>query len=159
MFKETRRQAATDTLIGPGTQVEGHLLCESSIRIEGEYRGDITCQGDVIVGECGVARANITSKDVIVAGKVFGDIVTQGRLTITASGQIHGNVTANSLLIQDGGLLNGICQMERTAESRSRQAAEAEPHSQAKEATSRGANHKEKDKDKDKEKEKARQAG
>ncbi|UVI31633.1 bactofilin family protein [Paenibacillus spongiae] len=155
MFKETKRQSSTDTLIGPGTTVEGHLLSEANIRIEGEYRGEITCQGDVIIGEGGVARANITSKDVTVAGKVIGDIVTSGRLTITASGQLHGSVTTHNLLIQDGGLLNGTCTMEKTAEYRSRQAAEADSHQPVKEAANKETHPKEKEK----EKEKARQAG
>jgi cytoskeletal protein CcmA (bactofilin family) len=123
MFKETKRPVGTDTLIGQGTQAEGKMISDTGIRIEGEYRGDIECKGDVIVGECGIAKSNITAKDLTVAGRVFGDVVTTGRLTITASGQVHGNITAHALFIQEGGVLNGTCQMERPAEHKSRPAA------------------------------------
>lgn len=113
IFKENKRISPTDTLIGQGTHVEGKLICEAGLRIEGEYRGDIECAGDVIIGESGIARSNITAKDLTVAGKLFGDITTKGRLTITATGQITGNINAHSLIIQDGGSFNGSSHMER----------------------------------------------
>lgn len=110
--KDSKRRAATDTLIGEGTIAEGKLLCEASLRIEGEYRGDIDCKGDIIIGECGVARSNIVARDVTLAGKLFGDIETKGRLIITSSGYLSGNVTAHTLIVQDGGIINGTCLME-----------------------------------------------
>lgn len=128
MFKEKRKYDSTDTLIGQGTHVDGTLISEAGIRIEGEYRGDIECKGDVIVGECGIAKSNITARDVTVAGKIIGDIVTRGRLTITATGQLHGNVTAGALLIHDGGLFTGNCRMERPAETKAAVSAAAEAH-------------------------------
>lgn len=112
MFKESKRVMATDTLIGQGTIAEGKLTSEANLRIEGEYRGDIVCRGDVIVGECGVVRSNIEARDVTLAGKLYGDIVTTGRLIITSSGQLTGSITAHSLIIQDGGIINGTCQMQ-----------------------------------------------
>lgn len=118
MFKESKRAVATDTLIGQGTIAEGKLISEANLRIEGEYRGDIECRGNVIIGECGIARSNITANDVTLAGKLFGDIVTKGRLIITASGQLVGNITAQTLIVQDGAMLNGSCVMEPSANSK-----------------------------------------
>lgn len=116
MFKETKRLAAMDTLIGQGTIAEGKLICEASLRIEGEYRGDIECKGDVIIGECGIARSNITARDITLAGKLYGDIVVKEQLVITSSGQLIGNITAPSLVIHSGGKLNGSCFMEMPVE-------------------------------------------
>lgn len=126
MFKDNKKLVTTDTLIGQGTLIDGKLISEAGIRIEGECHGEIECMGDVIIGECGVVKSNISAKDIIVAGKVVGDIVTKGRLTITASGQLYGNVIAHSLLIQDGGIFNGSSQMERTAEPKTRLLSENE---------------------------------
>ncbi|REE92794.1 cytoskeletal protein CcmA (bactofilin family) [Paenibacillus taihuensis] len=126
MFREAKRSASAETLIGHGTHVEGKLICEHSIRIEGEYRGDIECKGEVIIGEYGVARSSITAQDLTIAGRVHGDIVVKGRLTITASGQLFGNVLAHTMLIQDGGIYNGNCRMERQTEPRTRQLPENE---------------------------------
>lgn len=115
MFKENRRNASTDTLIGAGTVAEGKMTSEANLRIEGEYHGEIACKGAVIIGEQGVAHSNINAQDVTLAGKVYGDIVTTGRLIITSSGQITGNIMTSHLIIQEGGIINGSCHMEQPA--------------------------------------------
>lgn len=150
MFRDNKRLAATDTLIGQGTLSEGKMTCEANLRIEGEYRGDIECKGDVIIGECGIARSNITARDITIAGKVFGDITTKGRLIITSSGLITGSLTANTLIVQDGGMINGSCMMEqRQTDSKNRALAESEaPHIHGKESKANKE-----------QKEKSRQAG
>ncbi|WP_424767322.1 bactofilin family protein [Paenibacillus sp. sgz302251] len=148
MFKDHKRLAATDTLIGQGTLGEGIIKCEASLRIEGEYRGDIECKGDVVIGECGIARSNITAKDITIAGNAFGDIVANGRLILTSSGQLTGNITANALIIQEGGKLYGSCQMVQTADSTNRPQNGPEP-----------APRREKDSNVKETKEKSRQAG
>ncbi|OXM13732.1 bactofilin family protein [Paenibacillus herberti] len=113
MFKENKRWSVADTLIGQGTHAEGKMTCEASLRIEGEYQGDIECKADVIIGESGVVRSNIFARDITITGKVYGDVVTTGRLTIMSSGQLHGTATTSSLLVQDGGILSGSCRMEQ----------------------------------------------
>lgn len=115
MFKENKRLSAADTLIGQGTRAEGTLICQASLRIEGEFRGDIECKADVVVGESGVARSNISARDITISGKVFGDVVTTGRLTIMSSGQLFGSASAASLMVQDGGILSGSCRMAQPA--------------------------------------------
>ncbi|MBO7749012.1 polymer-forming cytoskeletal protein [Paenibacillus sp. MWE-103] len=127
MFKDSKRIGYAETTIGLGTRAEGKLASDSGIRIEGEFQGEIECTGDVIVGEYGIARAGIAAQDLIVAGKVFGDVNVKGRLTIAASGQLHGNVLAHSILVQDGGIYNGHCRMERQTESKPRQLQEHDP--------------------------------
>ncbi|NIK70307.1 MULTISPECIES: polymer-forming cytoskeletal protein [unclassified Paenibacillus] len=116
MFKDNKRVSATDTLIGLGTHIEGKLVCEANLRIEGEHSGDIECLGDVIIGENGMARSNITARDITIAGKVYGEVTAKGRLTITATGQLTGSLSAQGIIVQDGGMLNGTCHMERQTE-------------------------------------------
>ncbi|GGD75934.1 bactofilin family protein [Paenibacillus nasutitermitis] len=113
MFKDNKRSIQAETLIGQGTSMEGTMISEASIRIEGEYRGDIECKANVIIGECGVARSNISAKEIVVAGKVIGDVATSGRLTITSSGSVQGSIQACGLHIQDGGMFSGACHMEQ----------------------------------------------
>ncbi|WP_141501880.1 bactofilin family protein [Paenibacillus luteus] len=120
MFKDNKRLSPSDTLIGQGTLSEGKLNCEANLRIEGEHRGDIVCKADVIIGESGIARSTISARDLTVAGKIFGDTSMSGRLIITSSGQLTGSVSASSIIIQEGGQLNGMCHMELSVDSRQR---------------------------------------
>ncbi|MNH81865.1 Polymer-forming cytoskeletal [compost metagenome] len=119
MFKDNKRAGkGSDTLIGIGSDIEGKLRCEANLRLEGKFHGEIETTGEIVIGESGEAHSTIKGNEIIVAGKVFGDIITEGKLTITASGQVDGNVSAHTLVILDGGILNGISIMERPVVSR-----------------------------------------
>ncbi|GGA03394.1 hypothetical protein GCM10008018_56720 [Paenibacillus marchantiophytorum] len=102
----------TDTLIGEGTTFEGRINSEASIRIEGGITGDIECAGDVIIGERGLVKSNISARDVVLAGNVQGNVTTKGKLTITSTGSLQGNINAASFIIEEGGLFQGNSKMD-----------------------------------------------
>lgn len=110
--KNKRASERTDTLIGPGSEVEGVLQCEENLRIDGRFNGSIESQGCVTIGEEAIARSNISAREVIVAGKVYGDVTAENKLTITPTGQMYGDVHAASLIVMEGGLLNGASRMD-----------------------------------------------
>ncbi|WP_202556416.1 bactofilin family protein [Paenibacillus silvestris] len=115
MFKSKKNLMnpnTTDTLIGEGTTFEGRIKSEASIRIEGGITGDIECAGDVIIGERGVVKSNVSARDVILAGNVHGNIITKGKLTITSTGSLYGNISAASFIIEEGGQFQGNSKME-----------------------------------------------
>jgi cytoskeletal protein CcmA (bactofilin family) len=118
MFKSKKKQMnpnITDTLVGEGSQFEGRIKSEASLRIEGMVTGDMECTGDVTVGELGVVKSNITARNIIIAGSVHGNIMTKGILKITATGKLYGNTTAASLMIDEGGIFQGTSKMEAKA--------------------------------------------
>jgi cytoskeletal protein CcmA (bactofilin family) len=115
MFKGKKKQMnpdITDTLVGEGSQFEGRIKSEASLRIEGMVTGDIECTGDVTVGEHGVVKSNISARNIIIAGSVHGNIMTKGYLKITVTGKLYGNTTAASLMIDEGGIFQGTSKME-----------------------------------------------
>lgn len=115
--KKKRASERTDTLIGPGSEVEGVLQCEDDLRIDGRFNGSIKTQGCVTIGEAAIARSNISAREVIVAGKVYGDVTAENKLTITTTGQMYGDVHAASLIVMEGGLLHGASRMDQQTSS------------------------------------------
>jgi cytoskeletal protein CcmA (bactofilin family) len=118
MFKAKNKQMnpnITDTLVGEGSQFEGRIKSEASLRIEGMVTGDTECTGDVTVGEHGVVKSNIIARNIIIAGSVHGNIMAKGILKITATGKLYGNMTAASLMIEEGGIFQGSSKMETKA--------------------------------------------
>ena len=101
----------TDTVIGEGTNFEGRIKSEASLRIEGHLTGDIECIGDVIIGEHGMVKSNINARNVTIAGVVSGNVTTKGTLNITATGQLFGNTISHSLVISEGGIFQGQSKM------------------------------------------------
>jgi len=101
----------TDTLIGEGSTFEGKIKSQASIRLEGEITGDIECAGDVIIGEKGIARSNVTARNIILAGKVHGDINASGTLTLKSTGKLFGDLNVQELSIEPGALFQGTSRM------------------------------------------------
>lgn len=106
-----RKQSApfrsTDSLIGHGGNLEGKLQCDTNLRIEGNFSGEIQCQGTVTVGKQGTVRSTIKAKEIIIAGKVYGNVTVEHRLTLTETGQLHGDILTGTLNIMEGSVLNG----------------------------------------------------
>jgi cytoskeletal protein CcmA (bactofilin family) len=100
-----------DTIIGKGTQVNGKIIAEGLVRIDGRFEGDIQSAGDVIVGESGTVLADVNLRHLTVAGELHGDARLAGRLEITATGKLIGDISVDTLLIRDGGIFKGQCEM------------------------------------------------
>jgi cytoskeletal protein CcmA (bactofilin family) len=122
MFKNKKEAPVTngkiDTLIGAGTTIDGHIQASGILRVEGRIRGEITSEGDVIVGEKGDIRANIKARHVSIAGKVQGNIAASGRMHLMISGQLTGDVEAATVVIEEGAHFKGACKMSDTTEQR-----------------------------------------
>jgi len=106
-----------DTLIGFGVSVEGTLEAEGDVQINGKFKGRITTNGDVIIGDGAEIRSDIDAQNVYVAGEVHGDILAQEKLEILETGRVLGNVESSALSIEPGGILKGKSSMLETSES------------------------------------------
>ncbi|GGF83265.1 hypothetical protein GCM10010912_30480 [Paenibacillus albidus] len=103
---------STDSLIGHGGTLEGKVHCDTNLRIEGSFSGEIECTGTVTVGEHGLVHSSIIAQEIIIAGKVFGNVTVDRRLVMTCTGQLHGSISAGSLSIMEGGVLSGSVDMK-----------------------------------------------
>ncbi|WP_199620424.1 bactofilin family protein [Paenibacillus alkalitolerans] len=110
--KEKANVSATDTFIGEGTMVEGKIVTNASLRIEGQVVGDIECTGDVTIGEKGNVHSIISARNVFNAGSIRGSVNAKGKLTITNKGRVEGNIHVGSLHVSEGGVFFGNCEME-----------------------------------------------
>jgi cytoskeletal protein CcmA (bactofilin family) len=110
--KEVYNSERVDTIIGKDTRFKGSLQGSATLRVDGYFEGDIATQGDVVIGEGGVVKATIKARNCTVAGEVFGDIVAQQKLEIAPSGKVFGNIKAENLLIGEGAIFRGACDMQ-----------------------------------------------
>ena len=114
----------TSAFLGKGCRVTGKLLFEGSVRIEGQVEGEITAQDALVIGESAVVNAQIVGSTVVVPGRVTGDVTARKRLEIRAPGKLYGNITAPSLVIQEGVVFEGQCNMGAADAQRTEQRAE-----------------------------------
>lgn len=98
---------AAETVLSNQIRLEGRLHSSSNIRFDGEMLGDLTTEGDLVIGEHGRVKGNVTGRNVVVGGTIQGNVSTTGRLEILATGKLYGDIIVGSLIIDEGGILRG----------------------------------------------------
>ncbi len=91
-----------ETTIGRGVSIQGELLFERLIRIDGTFEGNLVSKGKLIVGPTGVVKSNITLSEAIIEGRVEGNLLVKGRLELRGEAQVKGDITAKSLSVDEG---------------------------------------------------------
>ena len=101
------------TLLMEDTSVQGELVAESDIRIDGKVNGRITCKATLIIGQEGYVEGEITTENMRVAGKFKGNADVSGELRLEPSASIDGDLTVAALDVEDGAKLNGRVYMKQ----------------------------------------------
>jgi cytoskeletal protein CcmA (bactofilin family) len=97
--------------IDQGSEFEGKLSFKDTVRIDGRFKGEISSDNTLIVGETGDIEAEIHSHSVVVSGSVSGDIFASERVVLHKTASVDGNVETPSLMVEDGASLNGQVKM------------------------------------------------
>jgi len=100
-----------NTVIGVGSNVRGTLMITGTLRIDGEFEGDILNCERLEVGEHGVMRADIEVKDALIEGRVHGNVRALGVIEMKAGAHVEGDVAAMSVVMEQGVFFTGRCTM------------------------------------------------
>jgi cytoskeletal protein CcmA (bactofilin family) len=117
---EGRKRMAEDreiTILGQGASLEGNIVSAGSLRIDGQIKGQINADGDVILSPQSQVDADIKAENVSVSGKFKGNITVKGSTEITRGGRVDGNITSKTLVIQEGAIFQGQSIMDQQAAS------------------------------------------
>ncbi len=104
----------TETMIaflGKGTEYEGKLTFKGAVRIDGDFKGEISAIGTLIVGEGATVEADIHISHIIISGEIHGNIIADHRIEIHPPGKAFGDIQAPTLVIDEGGIFEGNCRM------------------------------------------------
>jgi cytoskeletal protein CcmA (bactofilin family) len=113
MFKRRKAPMTADveTLIGPGTRVDGNLLVSAGVHLEGQVRGNVSAPDEggawLFVAERGVVEGQVDVPRVIVHGEVRGDIRAIAKVELGPRAKIAGNVHYGLIEMAAGALIQG----------------------------------------------------
>jgi cytoskeletal protein CcmA (bactofilin family) len=105
-----------NALLGKGSEFEGKLTFEGTVRIDGIFSGQIFTEDVLIVGEGAVVKAEIEVGTIIIHGHVLGNIRARTAVEIHAPGRLKGNIITPALQVDRGVIFEGSCQMENVEE-------------------------------------------
>ena len=100
------------TLLGRGSEFEGKLSFEGTVRVDGKLSGEIFTDDVLIIGEGAEVNAEISVGAIIIEGTVHGNIHAKRSVEIHTPARVKGNIATPSLSIDKGVIFDGQCQME-----------------------------------------------
>ncbi len=120
-FKSQKRGDSLGTddeeLVGfleTGVEVEGKLSIisrQALYRINSHFKGEIQCEGHLVVVEQGDVEAEVRARHVTVYGKIKGTVHAAERIDIKEHGIVLGDIYAPCLVVDPGGYFDGQCHM------------------------------------------------
>ena len=105
--------ADVKAILGKGSEFEGKLRFEGTVRIDGKFRGEINSDGTLIVGEQATIDGDVEVNSAIISGEIRGNIKAKTRAELHAPAKLIGNVQTPVLVIQEGVIFDGNCQMTK----------------------------------------------
>ena len=111
MFKNERDMTSvaneTETVIAPSVRVEGDFVSEGNVHIEGEVKGSISTERDLIVGENAKITAGVQARNGVIAGELHGNLRVFDRLELASTARIYGDIQAKVLSVAPGAMMKG----------------------------------------------------
>jgi cytoskeletal protein CcmA (bactofilin family) len=99
--------------LGEGTSFIGTLQFEGTVRLDGRFEGEVSGGDLLIIGQTAAVRAEIQVGSLTVSGRVEGNIVARKRVELLGTAQVTGSVKTPALVVSEGAVLNGTCEMRR----------------------------------------------
>jgi cytoskeletal protein CcmA (bactofilin family) len=106
-----------NALLGRGSEFDGKLTFEGTVRIDGKFTGTIVTSDVLVVGEGAQISAEITCGTIIVHGEVNGNIRAKSLVEFHQPARVRGNVETPSLMIEKGVIFEGQCKMDGGAKA------------------------------------------
>ena len=104
-------QSDANTVIGVNSNFRGTLMVTGTLRIDGEFEGDILNCDRLEIGEHGIMRADVEVKDALIMGRVYGNIRALGSIEMKAGARVEGDVAALTVAMEQGVRFTGRCTM------------------------------------------------
>ena len=119
--------------IGKTMKIEGELVSDEDLTIEGQVTGTIEVTKTLTIGKNGDVSADINARVVKIIGKARGNIIASDKVEILSNGRYNGNIKSEKLVVSEGAVLIGNInqEAETTAEAEAtEQESEAQNESQ-----------------------------
>lgn len=101
-----------NTIIGKDTVITGTLDVKGALRVDGQVKGKIICSDCVTVGATGQVEADVEAQASIIAGQVHGNVVCTDKIELQAKCEMDGDLKTKSLVIEQGAVFCGACNMK-----------------------------------------------
>lgn len=103
--------SGSTSLVSRPMVVEGEIIGDESLHVDGRVKGTIRLKGDLFVGVGGIVEADVDANNVVIQGTITGKVLARRQLEVQPSGRFNGECTAASFEIREGAIFEGVSRM------------------------------------------------
>ncbi len=119
MFSNHKRMAKNNDIVQDlainriveGTSIEGEIKCESNIRIDGSFKGNLSTKGRLVIGPNGTIEGTVICQNAEIEGLIKGRVNVQQLLSLKGTARVEGDIFTDKLAIEPGATFTGGCNM------------------------------------------------
>jgi cytoskeletal protein CcmA (bactofilin family) len=108
---DARRDGQRKFTMGPNDSLEGKLVYDGHVHVDGRAEGEFRVTGNVDIATGATAKISIEAANVTVKGTVEGPVTAKDKLTLGKNAKLSGDIVVRRLQIEDGASLNGHVRM------------------------------------------------
>lgn len=95
------------TIISDNTRVNGDIISNATLHVDGHVEGDITCD-ELVIGNKGVVEGSVVVKSLQLYGTLTGKAAAE-KIFIAKTAKLIGDATHVSIAIEPGAYIDGRC--------------------------------------------------
>ncbi|MDR2337166.1 MAG: polymer-forming cytoskeletal protein [Deltaproteobacteria bacterium] len=95
-----------------GSKIIGTVELASGMQVDGEIKGKIYSDGEIFIGVKSKIEGNVVTRKIKVFGSIVGDILAEECIELCVPAVVKGNIAASKIIIQDGVVFSGGCEMQ-----------------------------------------------
>jgi cytoskeletal protein CcmA (bactofilin family) len=96
------------SVIGRGTVVRGNVRGSGSLEILGRVEGDVSVNGELVLGEDSAVKGSVSGSHITVSGAVQGDVRGSEAVLLERGARVVGDLMAPRIGVATGALVKGM---------------------------------------------------
>ena len=113
--KKTTDHTELNAFLGVGTEYRGKLDFVGTVRIDGRFEGEISTDGDLILGRKASIQGTVRVGRLTSCGEIRGDVFVQEHAVFEKTSMLKGSLNTPSLVVEKGAVMEGNIAMSGAA--------------------------------------------
>lgn len=109
--KKTNDSSELNAFLGVGTEYRGKLDFVGTVRIDGRFEGEISTDGDLILGRKASINGIVRVGRLTSCGEIRGDVIVQGEAILEKTSVLNGSLNTSVLMVEKGAVIEGSVMM------------------------------------------------
>ena len=105
-----------NAFLGAGTTYEGKLSFQGSVRIDGNFDGEIESEGTLVVGKDAKVQGTLRVGQLVVSGHLQGEVRVAVRCIFNKQARFSGSLEAPVLVVEEGAEVRGRINIDESRE-------------------------------------------